>query len=54
MMIQSNETVIIETSERVECWIIKDSKPHALMLSCPLDKKHEMIEAVEQIKSLNI
>lgn len=42
MMIQANEVRIIDTPERTECWTVKNGELHALMLSCPLDKRPEM------------
>ena len=51
--IQYNEVEVIETSERCECWLIKDGRPHALLLSCPLDKRADMDDAIRQFKSLD-
>jgi hypothetical protein len=53
MMIQSNETTIIETPERLECWTVKDGHPHALMLSCPLDKRAELEHVIAALKECN-
>jgi hypothetical protein len=50
-MIQSNDVQIIDKHDRTECWTIRDGSPHALMLSCQLDKRHEMEEFVAALKA---
>ena len=50
MMIQGNEVEFIDTLERSECWSVKNGVRHALMLSCPLDKRPEMEKLVKEIK----
>lgn len=50
MMIQSNDVEIVETTERCEAWMMKEGHPHALMLSCPLDKRKELEDVIKQIK----
>ena len=50
MMIHSNDGEIVETPERLEYWIIKEGRRHALMLSCPLDKRAELEDAITQFK----
>lgn len=52
MMIQSNEVAFRDTPERSECWILHDGKPHALVLSCPLDKRVELETVVQEIKDM--
>lgn len=52
-MIQGNTGVFIETSERLEYWITKEDRLHALMLSAPLDKKKEFEQAIEEIKQMD-
>lgn len=49
-MIQANDVEIVDTPERCEAWTVKDGSLHALMLSCPLDKRHELVEAISLIK----
>lgn len=49
-MIQANEVQIVETSERCEAWTVKDGTLHALMLSCPLDKRKELEKVIKDIK----
>lgn len=51
--IQANETIIIDTETRSECWMLKDGKPHALMLSAPLEYRQELEKAVEDIRNLD-
>lgn len=53
LMIQGNTGVFIETSERLEYWITKEDRLHALMLSAPLDKKKEFEQAIEEIKQMD-
>lgn len=48
--IQANDVQIVDTPERSECWILKNGAPHALMLSCPLDKRNEMEALVKELK----
>ena len=50
-MIQANDVTFIDTPERSECWITKGGQPHALMLSCPLDKRAEMEAIVAAVKA---
>lgn len=54
MMIQGNTTQIIETPERCECWLMKDNYPHALLLSCPLDKRTELEQFIKDVKEDNL
>lgn len=51
MMIQGNNGEFVTTAERHEYWITKEGRPHALMLSAPLDKRAELEDAVEKIKA---
>lgn len=51
MMIQGNDVEFRDTLERSECWIVKNGIPHALMLSCPLDKRAEMEKIVANLKA---
>lgn len=51
LAIQGNETSIVDTPERTECWLMKEGHPHALLLSCPLEKKAEMQQFVAEIKA---
>jgi hypothetical protein len=52
LMLQSNAVLFINTSDRSECWITKDgTTPHALMLSCSLDKRQEMEKVVADVKA---
>jgi hypothetical protein len=50
MMLQTNEVTIIDTDVRSEAWIVKNGKPHALMLSCPFDKRQDMEKAIKELK----
>lgn len=50
MMVATNEVKVIETSERVECWLVKDGDLHALLLSCPLGKRADMDSSIASIK----
>lgn len=52
-MIQSNPVQIIETPERCEAWIEKDGVPHALVLSCPLDRRPDLEKAIQEILDLD-
>lgn len=51
MMIKSNEVKIINTPERSEAWMIKEGRPHALLLSCPHNKQGEMEQFIADVKS---
>ncbi len=51
MMIQTNEVAYIDTRERSELWLLREGEPHALLVSCPLDKKHEMEQFVADVKA---
>jgi hypothetical protein len=51
MTIFYGEVEIIETTKRHECWLIKDGRPHALMLSAPLDKRADLEDAVAKLKA---
>ena len=51
MMIQSNEIMYLDTEERSEAWISKYGRPHALLLSCALDKRPEMENVIAKLKS---
>lgn len=48
--LQANDVQYIDTPERSECWTVKNGIPHALMLSCPHDKRKEMEAIVDEIK----
>jgi hypothetical protein len=51
-MIQGNDVLFIDTPERSECWICHEpGVPHAIVLSCPLEKRTEMERAVAEIKA---
>lgn len=50
-MIQSNEVEIIETHEQCEAWIKKNGQLHALLLSCPLDKRTKLEEFIKDAKA---
>ncbi len=50
LTICTNEVQFIDTPQRSECWIVKDGRPHALQLSCPLDKRKEMEELIASWK----
>lgn len=50
-MLQGNDVIFVDTAERSECWITHSGVPHALILSCPLDKRKEMEQFVADIKS---
>ena len=49
-MIQGNEVKILETPVRWEAWLIKENAPHALLLSCPLDKLEELEQFIKDVK----
>lgn len=51
--VQHNEVEVIETSERCECWLIQDSKRTELLLSCPLENRADMDDAIQKFKSPN-
>lgn len=42
MMIQANETRIIENGDRLEVWTIKDGVPHDLMVSCEKERREDL------------
>lgn len=50
LAIQTNETEVVETVERCELWTKKEGVPHALVLSCPLDKRTDLERVVQEIK----
>ena len=50
MMLQTNDVQIIDTDVRSEAWIVKNGNPHALMLSCPLDKRQDMEKVIKELK----
>lgn len=50
MMLQTNDVTIIDTHVRSEAWIVKNGKRHALMLSCPLDKRQDMEKVIKKLK----
>ena len=50
MMIQANETRIVENGERLEVWTVKNGNLHALMVSCDKDKRNELDEWLEAVK----
>lgn len=50
-MIQGNEVMFIDAPDRSECWICHEpGVPHALVLSCPHDKRLEMESYVAELK----
>jgi len=51
-MIHANPVEILETPERFEAWTMKENLPHALMLSCDLNHKKDLEEAIASIKAL--
>lgn len=51
--IETNETTILESEERVELWLVKNGVPHSLLLSCPHANKEDLLKAVEEIKNGN-
>ncbi len=50
IMLQTNDVQIIDTDVRSEAWIVKNGNPHALMLSCPLDKRQDMEKVIKELK----
>lgn len=50
MMLQTNDVQIIDTDVRSEAWIVKNGNLHALMLSCPLDKRQDMEKVIKELK----
>ena len=48
--IATNDIIFLKTRDRVECWICRDGRPHALQLSAPLDKEFEFVAAVTEIR----
>jgi hypothetical protein len=55
MMIQANDVVFIDTPERSECWICHEpGVPHALVLSCSLDRRADMERAVAEIRQADL
>lgn len=52
LAIQSNPVRIIETPERWEAWIERNGIPHALVLSCSIDRKADLEKAVADIKAM--
>ena len=53
LMINGNDVEFVDTPERSECWIKHGDAPHALVLSCPLDRRQEMERAVAEIKAMS-
>lgn len=49
-MIQGNDVRILQTPNRWETWLVKEGSFHALLLSCPLDKREEMATFVRETK----
>lgn len=50
-MIQANEVEVIDKADRSEAWLIKAGAPHALLLSCPHEKRHEMEQFIRELKA---
>jgi hypothetical protein len=53
MMIQGNETKIIENGDLLEVWTVKDGNLHALMVSCNKDQRESLNAWLEQVKHLD-
>lgn len=51
MMIQGNDVGYIDTPQRSEAWMMREGHPHALLLSCPLDKRPEMEKVIAELKA---
>lgn len=51
LAIQGNEIQVVDTLERSEAWMVKNGHPHALLLSCPLDKRSEMEGVISELKA---
>lgn len=50
MMIQANETTIVENGDRLEVWTVKDGSAHALMVSCDKSKREDLEQFLESVK----
>lgn len=51
LMIQGNHVMFVDTADETECWICHEPNvPHALMLSCPKDKRADLEKIVAKIK----
>ena len=50
MAIQANDIKIIDTPERCEAWMMHGVHLHALLLSCPLDKRAELEQFIDDVK----
>jgi hypothetical protein len=50
MMLQSNPVKVIDTSDRSEAWLVKDGNLHALLLSCPIDRKGDMQAFIDTVQ----
>lgn len=51
MAIIANDVEVIDAIDRSEAWLMKEGYPHALLLSCPLDKRAEMETVIANIKA---
>ena len=51
MAIQGNDVAVIDTPERSEAWMVKGGRPHALLLSCPLEKRAVMERVLADLKA---
>ena len=51
MAIQANDVEVVDAIDRSEAWLMKEGYPHALLLSCPLDKRAEMETVIANIKA---
>lgn len=51
LMLQGNDVQVVDTADRTEAWILHAGKPHALMLSCPHDKRPELEQFIAGVKA---
>ena len=54
LMIQSNQVKIIETTEQVEAWMVKNGNLHALLLSCDHEHKSDMQNTIAELKGMTV
>lgn len=54
LMILTNEVQVFDTDQRSEAWLMHEGRKHALLLSCPLDKRAEMEAIIAEIKQADI
>ena len=50
MMIQSNDTEVVENEDRLEVWTVKESRPHSLMVSCDKSEREKLDKWLEEVK----